>query len=144
MRIGKLDESHLLVRLELGENLIQSLEQLATKRHITNAAISGIGSVENPTLAHYTVTSKKYLEKPFIGIYEIISLLGNITQFENKPVIHVHCTISDDNMHAFAGHLVSGTVSATLEIVLTLFQSTYDKKMDEDIGLKLLNLPDFA
>jgi len=131
-----------IVRLEKGEQIIQSLEQIANNHQITNAAISGIGSIENPILAHYTVTTKKYLEKPFTGIYEVISLLGNISHGEQKPLVHTHCTISDEDMQAFAGHLVSGTVSATMEIILTLFPSAFGKKMNEEIGLKLLDLPD--
>lgn len=142
MFTGKLDETHLMVRLELGESIIESLEQIATSHSITNAAISGIGSVENPTLAHYTVTDKKYLEKSLTGIYEIISLLGNMTFVDHKPLVHVHCTISDEQMQAYAGHLVKGTVSATLELILTLFPSSFGKKYNEEIGLTLLDLPD--
>jgi predicted DNA-binding protein with PD1-like motif len=142
MHTGQLGPTHLFVRLEKGENLLESIEQIAKAHSITNAAISGIGSIENPTLAHYTVTTKKYLEKSFTGIYEIISLLGNISYVDQKPLVHTHCTISDEEMHGFAGHLVSGTVSATMEIIITIFPTTFGKKMDEEIGLKLLDLPD--
>ena len=142
MYTGQLGENHLFVRLEKGENIVESLQQIAQAHSITNAGISGIGSIENPILAHYTVTTKKYLEKPFTGIYEVISLLGNIAYVDQKPLVHAHCTISDEEMHAFAGHLVSGTVSATMELILTIFPTTYGKKMNEEIGLKLLDLPD--
>lgn len=141
MFCGMLDETHLLLRLEKGEEIIATLTHITQNHHITNATISGIGSVENPTLAHYRVDTKEYHEQKMEGIFEIIGMLGNITQSEGKPLIHIHATISDEQMHAMGGHIVTADVSATLEIVLSIFPSTITKSYHNNIGLKLLDMP---
>lgn len=141
MYCGTLDNTHLLVRLEKGEDIPSSLKQIAKNHNVTNASITGIGSVENPTLAHYRMDTRKYHEEKKEGIFEVLSLLGNIMQENGEALVHIHMTISDEHMQAMGGHVVSATTSATMEIFLTLYPSTFGKKADEEVGLKLLDLP---
>lgn len=140
MYCGNLDETHLIIRLAKGEDLIASLKQIVQNHRITNASVAGIGSLENPTLAHYRVDTKQYHEVKIDGIFEVLSLLGNCMQSPEGPIIHLHTTISDEQMHALGGHVVSATVSATMEIILTVFPSEFSKSYSEEIGLKLLDL----
>lgn len=141
MTFGKVQENQFVLRLERGEEIVSAIKDFCLKQNIQNATFSGIGSVENPTLAHYRVDTKKYSEKEMQGIFEVPSLLGNVAIFENAPLLHPHITISDETMQAYAGHLVKGTVSATLEVFITLLPSTFEKKQNEQIGLKLYELP---
>jgi len=60
---------------------------------------------------------------------------------EQKPLVHPHISISNEQMEVFGGHLMTGKVSATVELVLQNLGSSYAKKMDEEIGLKLWDLP---
>ena len=137
MTFGKIDDTRYLLRLERGEEIISTIETFCQRKLIVNAGISGIGSVDDPTLAHYRVDTKKYSEKQLIGIFEVTSLLGSIALYEKKPLLHLHITLGDENMYAFAGHLVKGIVSATMEVIITVFPSTFEKKYSEEIGLKL-------
>ncbi len=140
MQFANLDDTHFLVRLEKGEDIITTLYTFATEHAIKNASFSGIGSIENPTLAHYQVDNKKYTEKAFEGTFEVTSLQGNIAVLKEDIIMHPHITLSDENMQAFGGHLVKGLVSATMEIIITVFQTEYVKEYDETIGLKLWQL----
>ena len=115
-------------------------KKFCQKLDIKNAEIIGIGSIENPTLAHYRVDTKKYREKTLNGIFELTSLVGTVAVFENKPLVHVHVSLSDEEMKAYGGHLVKGNVSATIEIVLVAFDTEFTKLHDDEIGLKLWNL----
>jgi len=137
MIFGKINDTKYLLRLERGEEVISAIQSFCEEKQIVNAGISGIGSVDDPTLAHYRVDTKKYSEKQLTGIFEVTSLLGSIALYEKKPLLHLHITLGDENMHAFAGHLVKGIVSATLEVIITVFPSTFEKKYSEEIGLKL-------
>ena len=141
MRYSRVDERTYIVRLEKGEEIITALQDFAGKEQISNAQVEGIGSVENPTLAHYRVDSKKYSEKQIDGIFEITSLPGNIGLFEHKPVIHAHVTIGNEHMQLYGGHLVKGVVSATAELIITVYPTKLEKLYDEAIGLNLWNLP---
>lgn len=141
MQFGTIPENNYILRLERGEEVGNTLKSFCQEHGIKNASVKGIGSIENPTLAHYRVDSKKYSEKQLEGIFEVTSLLGTVAIFEGKPLLHLHTTLGDENMHAFAGHLVKGTVSATLEVIITVHPTNFEKKHSEEIGLKLYDLP---
>ena len=140
MYYSKVGMDKFIIRLARGEKINESIKKFAQLQHIVNASYSGIGSTEDPVLAHYLVNTKKYSEKNVTGVFEVASLTGNIAMFENQPLVHSHIVISDENMQALAGHLVESIVSATLEIVLIKFDTQITKSFDESIGLKLYNL----
>lgn len=140
MYYSKVSSNKYLIRLLRGEDVNESIEKFCRELNIKNASVSGIGSIENPTLAHYRVDSKKYKEKILNGIFELTSLIGTVGVFENEPLVHVHVTLSNEEMKAFGGHLVKGRVSATVELVLTVFDTKFTKSHDNEIGLKLWDL----
>ena len=140
MTFGNVDGGKYVVRLERGEEVMAALTAFCEEVNVGNAEISGVGSMDDPTLAHYRVDTKKYNEKMLAGVFEVSALLGTVALFEDKPLLHLHVTLGDENMHAYAGHLVSGKVSATMEIVVTVFPSKFKKKYIEEIGLKLFDL----
>lgn len=129
-----------LIRFERGELINESIAKFCGEQNIKNAQFSAIGSIESPTLAHYKVTTKKYSEKKFEGTFELTSLIGNVAQFNNKPLVHSHVNISDENMDVLGGHLVEAKISATVEVVLENLDSSLHKSFDEEIGLKLWDL----
>ncbi len=131
-----------LLRLVKGEKVIDSLSKFCEKNNIKNTVISGIGSIDSPTLAHYSVKTKKYSEKKLNGIFELTNLTGNVAQYEGKSLVHVHISLSDSSMHAFGGHLVETEVSATVEIILLDLKINYVKTFSQEIGLKLWDLPE--
>jgi predicted DNA-binding protein with PD1-like motif len=142
MKYGKLADGHFLLRFEKGEDLSGVLKVFCVKQNVRNGVISGLGSIENPTLAHYLVDTKKYSEKELKGVFEVTNLTGTVGLSENEPLVHLHITLSDEEMSAFAGHLVKGTVSATLEVSLQVFPTEFTKSFSEEIGLKLFDLPE--
>ncbi len=142
MKFAKVNDNTYLLRLMKGEEVVGSLRLFCQKQKISNASFSGLGSIENPTLAHYLVDTKKYTEKTLNGVFEVLSLLGNVAMFENKQLIHPHVSLSDKNMKGMGGHLVQGIVHATLEVVIQKFDTKFEKKFDEEIGLKLWNFPE--
>lgn len=144
MQFGKIDDKNFLIRFEKGDDLLPTLKTFCQQQNIKNATFTAIGSIENPTLAHYRSDSKKYTEKNIEGIFEVTSLLGNVGLMGDDLIIHPHATVSNDQMQLFGGHLVKATVSATLEMTLTILPSTFAKKHSEEIGLNLYDLPENA
>lgn len=142
MEYSRVNKNSFLIRLVKGEEVVISIKSFCEKKGIKNAWFSGLGSIENPTLAHYRVDTKKYSEKKLNGIFEVTNMTGNVGVFDNAPLVHAHITLSNDAMQAFGGHLVSTVVSATLEVELTDLGSHYTKLYSEEIGLKLWDLPE--
>jgi predicted DNA-binding protein with PD1-like motif len=125
------------LRLEPGDNIHETIQRFCADQHITNAGIEGIGSINDPTLAHYTIKTKEFTDKALDGIYEVTSLLGNVARVEGQPFTHIHVTIAGPDMQVLGGHLVKGKCSATLEIILKSFPSEHAKVQNDEIGLKV-------
>lgn len=142
MKYSHVSKDIFILRFIKGEEIISALKKFAKEKGIHNATFVGLGSIENPTLAHYRVDTRKYSEKKLEGIYEVLSIVGNIGLFENEQLVHAHITLSDDDMRSFGGHVVRTTVSATLEITLFKHETRHSKKFSEEIGLKLWHLPE--
>lgn len=140
MRYSKLNGRNFLVRLERGEKVNDAIRRFCEAHKIANAYFVGLGSIEDPVLAHYRVDNRAYREKPMKGIFEITSLVGTVGLFEGMPLVHSHVNVSDDEMRAFGGHLVDADVSATVELVLKDLESSKEKRHSDEIGLKLFEL----
>lgn len=137
MKSAQLDANNYVLRLELGDDIHDQIQTFCAQNDINNAAVQGIGSVDSPTVAHYSVKTKQFTDKQLDGILEVTSLLGNVALVEGKPFAHIHVTVSGPDMVAHAGHLVKGTCSATLELIITAYPSHHWKTDNEDIGLKV-------
>ena len=140
MRYSRLNDKNFLIRLERGEKVNASIKRFCEAHRISNAYFMGIGSIEDPVLAHYRVDNRAYKEKPMKDIFEITSLIGTVGLFDGSPLVHSHINVSDDEMRAFGGHLVDTDVSATVELVLKDLESTKSKLHSDEIGLKLFEL----
>jgi predicted DNA-binding protein with PD1-like motif len=137
MKTAKLDDQVYGLMLEPGDDIHSSIESYCARYDFANAEVTGIGSVDSPTLAHYSMVTRKFTDRPFEGIFEIASFIGNVSLVDGKPFAHIHVTVSDIDMTAHSGHLVKGRCSATLELILRPFSSRYTKSDSEAVGLKV-------
>jgi predicted DNA-binding protein with PD1-like motif len=86
--------------------------------------------------------TKKFTERKLTGIFEIVSLTGNVGLVDGRPFAHCHVAVSDADMAVHGGHLVKGRCSATVELVIRAVESKYHKKFDDEVGLKIWQLED--
>jgi uncharacterized protein len=132
--------SKYLVKLEKDEEIIASLTQFCKEQNISAGTISAIGAFNKATIGWYELSSKSYHWLDFSGNLEVISLTGNVALLENEPMLHIHCVISNEQLQCFGGHLKEGVVGVTLEVVIEKLEGEIERKMDEEIGLNLLDL----
>jgi predicted DNA-binding protein with PD1-like motif len=137
MKYANLDEHTYAMRLDPGEDIHAEIQQFCAEQHIDNASISGIGSVERLTLAHYSIQTKQFTDKALEGIFEVTSLVGNVALVDGSPFAHLHVTAAGPDMQSFGGHLVKGECSATLELVIAGYPSHHQKHENADVGLKV-------
>ncbi len=140
MEYRKIDEKHFVVRLAIGEEIHDSLVALAEKENITFAMIQGIGAVREVTLGLYHLDRKEYRETKLYGIKEIISLTGTLDRLQEKPYGHFHIALGGEGGTTWGGHMVSGIIGITAEIVVTCFDTTLVRKRDESLGFNMWNL----
>ena len=139
MKYSKTNTGYLL-RLFKGERIIESLVKFCLEERITSGSITAIGGASSITLGYYDLATKEYSWKDFPEVYEIVSLNGNISLVDGVPFIHAHTVITDRSFNAFGGHLKEGIVAATCEVFVNPSDETFSRKMDDEIGLKLLDL----
>lgn len=136
MEYRKFDNVY-VVRIDKGEEILQSIKTLAEKENIVLAKVEALGAVNNVTVGVYNTRQKKYYSNSFEGNFEIVSLLGTINTMNNKFYTHIHMSFGNDKGEVFGGHLNSAVVSATCEMIVTLINGKVDREFNEDIGLNL-------
>tara|TARA_Y100000310_G_scaffold18735_2_gene18364 strand:- start:8453 stop:8872 length:420 start_codon:yes stop_codon:yes gene_type:complete len=130
----------LLIRLEKGEKIIETLTKFCKDNNINSGYLFAIGAISKAELAHYNLDNKEYSSKTFNEQLEVCSLTGNIAYVEKELFLHIHIVLADNKMQTYAGHLKEGVVSATLEVILTLWDEKIERKHSEEIGLNLLEI----
>jgi uncharacterized protein len=142
MKAKKINPDRWVIRLEKGEEIVQTLKAFCQKNHLTGGSISGIGATNSITIGLFECESKQYQSLELVGDFEITSLLGNLSTFKGEVYLHLHATIADKNQRVFGGHLNQAIISATAEIVLQEMPELGDRYFDDEIGLNLLDLPE--
>jgi len=126
-----------LVRLDTGEPVVASLQAFCEKEKIPAAAVSGIGTCRNPTLAFFDWEKKEYHARTLTGDFEITGLAGNVSRFEDRAFVHLHAILGDPEFRAWAGHLREAETLAVCEIVLTPLPGGLVRRIDPKTGLNL-------
>ena len=128
-----------VVRLEKGENVIESLKELCNKEDIKLAEITGLGASDKVEIGVFNVNTKEYKTKIFEGMFEITSLVGNVTTKDGDVYLHIHINFGDEDGLVKGGHLVKATISATSEIILRIIEGNVGRKLNPEIGLNLFD-----
>ena len=68
MDYRKIDETHIIARLDKGEEIVETLKVIAQKEHVNLAMIQGLGAVCEIVVGVFDVMAKKY--KANQAIYE--------------------------------------------------------------------------
>lgn len=117
MKVLCRNDGRTVIRFDIGEEFPETLASWCENEKIESAAIvAGIGMLENIEIGRYD--GKEYAKEIVQPSSEILSLQGNVSMKEGKPFVHLHVSLADENMSARGGHLFSGTVSMTIELVM--------------------------
>lgn len=128
-----------IVRIQKNEEVMEQLKLLCQKEKIELGSISGLGAAKEVEIGLFNTETKEYKTTTLNGIFEITSLIGNISTKEGETYLHCHINISDESLQVKGGHLVRAVISATGEIVVTKIQGNVNRKFDEEIGLNLFS-----
>lgn len=133
-------EPFYILRLKRGEEIISSLRNFVEKNKIPSGLLWGIGAMENVEIGYFDDKKKDYLKKNLKKSMEILNLSGSISILNGKPYIHIHCTLSDEKLKCFGGHLFSGKITATAEIYIFKLKRKIYRIKDENEPFYLLKL----
>lgn len=140
MQIKALDE-HYLIRLEPGDEVIESLKHFANEHKVGFAELYAIGTFRRVTLGYFDITANVYRHQTVEEQVEVLNLSGNISRGEDgEPIVHLHVTVGRSDYHTLGGHLVEAIVNPTLEVVVTVVPATVSRRRDPATGLMLWHL----
>jgi len=125
------------MRLDSGDDIVASVTSVCEKEGIRSALVGGIGACRKASVSHFDTVKKEYHETIAKGMLEIVSLSGNVSMLEGKPLAHLHIALGKPDFSVVAGHLGASEVNPTCEITLFVNDISVERKKDEKSGLNL-------
>ena len=126
-----------VVRLQKGEELIESILKLAREEGISLGRVSGLAAVDKVEISLYAVETKEYLIKELTGDMEIVSLEGNIAEKDGQAYLHLHGSVAHEENRVYGGHMHLARVSVTAELIVDVIDGKVDRQFDEETGANL-------
>ena len=128
-----------VVRLQRGEEVLACLRELCEKESISLGTVSAIGAVNHVVVGVYRVDEQKYVANTFDGVMDLTSLMGNITEKDGEPYLHLHATFGDLTGKVIGGHLNEAVVSATCELFVRKVEGHVGRRLDPETGLNIFD-----
>jgi len=111
------------------------VQRLAAERGIEAARVTAIGAIEDPEIGVYNLDTKSYDRKVFPGIWELLSLNGNLALLDGKPFLHAHVAIAGDDYSVKGGHLFDALVGVIVEMFVDPYPTPLPRLACEEIGM---------
>ncbi|MFA6528463.1 MAG: PPC domain-containing DNA-binding protein [Candidatus Gracilibacteria bacterium] len=131
--------NNLVIRIDKGEEIISCLKKVCEENGIRAGAVTGIGALSKAEVGLIDLKTKQYKTKKFEGIYEVISLTGNVTMMDGQVRLHLHVALGDEDLNLIGGHLFHGEVGVTCEVIITKLDMDIGRKLDPELGVNLLD-----
>lgn len=129
------------VVMDSGDEAMEHVCRFAEREGVTGAQITGIGAFEKAVLRYFDWNTKEYRDIPVAEQVEVASLIGDIGEDEQgRPAVHIHLVLGRRDGSALAGHLKTGLVRPTLELIVTEAPAHLRRRKDPETGLSLIEL----
>ena len=126
--------------LQYGEEAMEELKKFAAREKLFACRFTAIGAFSSAEVGFFDFSKKDYLRIAIGEQTEVLSMVGDISQYEGKPKVHAHVVLGKRDGTAHGGHLLKAIVHPTLEILLTESPVWMRRKMDERSGIPLIEL----
>jgi uncharacterized protein len=123
-----------------GDEAVAALTQFAQAERLEAAQITAVGAFEHATVGWFDRTAKDYRRIPVTEQCEVLSLLGDVAEGQDGPILHMHTVLGLSDGTTRGGHLLEGKVFPTLEVVVTETPAELRKVLRPDIGIALIDL----
>lgn len=127
-----------IVRLEKGEEVLESMKVFMDHTGIQSASVNGIGAAGKAVLGVYDPDRRKYDQQTLEGKMEIVSLNGNLTRMNGEAYVHLHGAVCDATLRVTGGHVLELRISLTAEIFIRALEVKTDRKKSEEFGINLI------
>jgi uncharacterized protein len=125
---------------DTGDEVMSHLLNFARRENLASAHFTGIGAFEHLIFGFFERERRDYKKIEVDEQVELLSFIGNITLYENELKIHAHVVVSKQDGTAHGGHLFEAHVRPTLELLLTESVVPLRRRMNEEVGIPLIDL----
>ncbi|SFG77281.1 PPC domain-containing DNA-binding protein [Oribacterium sp. WCC10] len=129
----------IVLRVDRGEEIMASVTKVCEEENIRLGSIVGLGAADHLVMGLYDVDAQQFNETRLDIPLEITSIVGNITEINGKPYLHIHINASDSEGHTYGGHLKEVRISGTSELFITVIDGHVGREKDNitNTGLNL-------
>ena len=131
--------STIVLRLDKGDEIVESILHLAKMENIRLATVSGLGATADFTVGVFDLNQGVYNRYSYAEPCEITALAGNINTMNGAPYTHLHITCAGENGRVMGGHLNRAVISLTGEIFIQIVDGCVDRRLDSELNLNLLD-----
>ncbi len=136
-------QRRLIGRLDRGAEIGASLADVCRQKNVRCAEVRAIGQLENVVVSHYDAKAQRFLApQRFDSAFELLSLVGNVSEQEGKLQLSAHLTLSrarDSGIELIGGRLVSARVLAVEFVIETMDDLLLRRSRHAGTGLDLWN-----
>ena len=122
-----------------GDEVMSGLKEFAVKYHVKSAHFNGIGDASSVKFGWYDISKKMFKVMRLNEFVEITSLVGDITIYNNNPVVHAHISMATQDGIVHGGHLFEAFISPTFQLMMTVEPASLFKKLDPETGILIID-----
>ena len=123
-----------------GDEAVSALTQFARAEQLEAAQITAVGGFESATVGWFDREARDYRRIPVDEQCELLSLIGDVAEGQDGPIVHVHAVLGLSDGTTRGGHLLEGRVFPTLEAIVTETPAELRRILRPDIGIALIDL----
>ena len=105
-----------IIRLEVGEPVIETLTAFMAAQGVGFATISAIGAMDRAEVGWWNGATREYEFHVFEEQMEVLSFQGTYTLMDGKPFVHLHCMLGRHDLSVIGGHLKEGRAYPMAEV----------------------------
>jgi len=141
MRLREIQDDRrrvLVVACDKGDDPVRMVTEAVRDAGIAGAQVTGVGGLRAAELGYFDPELRDYARIPVDEQVEVLSLVGDVAMSEGEAQLHVHAVLGRRDGSTVGGHLLSGKVWPTLEVIVSEVGPALAKRVDPETGLALL------
>ena len=123
-----------------GDEAVSALTQFARSEQLEASQVTAVGGFEAATVGWFDRAARQFRRIPVDEQCEVLSLVGDVAEGQDGPVLHAHVVLGLPDGTTRGGHLIEGRVFPTLEVIIREAPAELRKVMNPDIGIALIDL----
>ncbi len=127
-----------VVRMDKGENIMETLKALCAKEDIRLAQVDALGAVDHAEIGVFDPEQRAYCREELNEFLEITSLAGSVTRMDGQVYLHLHTTLAGQDHRVHGGHVIEMRVGLTCEMFVRVLPGELTRRPDAELGINTI------